>query len=207
MRANRYRLEKSSDASISTYPGSGAEAGTQERIVMAKKKKQTDISDRILQEIARKDYRPQRTGGLARSMGVPDHDYAAVRAGKPTLLVESGQRGNRDEESIANIVNGIWNVIHDLKMIEGTVQKIQNHVEILQYKYVESKVDGIFYPLVGSGENVNGGEQIGYTTDFFGNRISDINAPISGFIMHMIETPPVRKGDPLFCIGSTQQQK
>ena len=41
------------------------------------KKRQTDISARILREIARKDYRPQRAGGLARMLGVGDDEYAA----------------------------------------------------------------------------------------------------------------------------------
>lgn len=51
---------------------------------MAKKK--NDISDRILREIARKDYRPQRTGGLARSIGVGEGDYSAFRQAVKDLM-------------------------------------------------------------------------------------------------------------------------
>jgi len=51
---------------------------------MAKKK--DAISDRILAEIARKDYRPQRTRSLARSMGVEDAEYAAFRSAVKDLM-------------------------------------------------------------------------------------------------------------------------
>ena len=133
-------------------------------------------------------------------------DYAAVRMGKPTLLVESGESGNRDEESIDNIVKGVWNVIYDLKMFEGTVQEVQNAIEIVQDAGVDSKVEGIFYPLTEAGSNVEKDERIGYITDYFGNIISDVYAPISGMVMCMIGTPPVKVGDPLFTIGKTMDQ-
>ena len=48
--------------------------------------KKTDISARILREIARKDYRPQHAGRLARSMGVQEDEYAAFRAAVKELM-------------------------------------------------------------------------------------------------------------------------
>jgi hypothetical protein len=42
---------------------------------------------------------------------------------------------------------------------------------------------------------------LGYITDLFGNKITDIKSPVDGMILYMISTPPVNKTDELFSIG------
>ena len=46
------------------------------------------------------------------------------------------------------------------------------------------------------------GQEIGYITDEFGNEVQKINAAAEGIILYKIGTPPVNKGETLFCIGS-----
>ena len=50
--------------------------------------------------------------------------------------------------------------------------------------------------------NLKKGQEIGYITDEFGNEVQKINAAAEGIILYKIGTPPVNKGETLFCIGS-----
>lgn len=45
------------------------------------------------------------------------------------------------------------------------------------------------------------GETLGYITDFFGNKLEDLQAQNDGIILYMIGTPPINKDETIFSIG------
>ena len=66
--------------------------------------------------------------------------------------------------------------------------------------YIKVSVSGIFYSKNKAGEYVKKGDDLGYITDEFGNLLQKISTPESGMILYKIGTPPVNKGETMFCI-------
>jgi len=58
-----------------------------------------------------------------------------------------------------------------------------------------SETDGVFYPLIGPEAYVTKGMRVGYVTDYFGNKVWDAVAPISGVIVYICSVPSMVKGN------------
>ena len=52
-----------------------------------------------------------------------------------------------------------------------------------------------------SGVRIKKGDELGYITDLSGKKTAVLTSPESGIIMYMTGTPPVNKGETVFCIG------
>ena len=124
--------------------------------------------------------------------------HTAQMRGIPAITVESGKQGVPAEEDIVRVVRGTRNVLRFLHMIPGTPVKPARTVWVTDAAYVRAEQDGIFYPLVKSEQKVRKGEKIGTVTDFFGNVVQEVRAPIGGMILYIICSPPVNKGETLF---------
>jgi len=125
----------------------------------------------------------------------------ALLRGKPAITIESGKLGRTDEEDVARIVEGTYNTLRHLKMIDGKNEKIFDPVWVTEYQIIRSEHDGLFYPLVHRGHHVQKDELVGYLTDFFGNTIQEVKAPYDGIVLYIIATPPMSKGEPMASIG------
>ncbi|HEV2298937.1 MAG TPA: M14 family metallopeptidase [Candidatus Acidoferrales bacterium] len=133
-------------------------------------------------------------------------DNTAITRGKPAIIVEAGYAGNVDTDDVNRIVRGCLNVLRDRKMLPGEVAPVENPVWYSQAVTLTSEQNGIFYPLVKRGTYVQQGMRIGYVTDFFGNRIEDVRASVSGVVLHICALPSMNKGDNLIDIGVVAPQ-
>jgi hypothetical protein len=88
-----------------------------------------------------------------------------------------------------------------LKMLPGAVTPVEHPVWIGQITTVRSDHDGIFYPLVGPEAYVARGMIVGYVTDYFGNKLADVTAPLSGVVTYICSVPSMKKGDTEVNIG------
>src|SRR5690349_21614646 len=50
-------------------------------------------------------------------------------------------------------------------------------------------------PLVVAESYVQQGMRIGYTTDYFGNKLADVITPVSGVVVYICSVPSMKKGD------------
>ena len=125
--------------------------------------------------------------------------------GKPTIIAEAGHAGTTDTEDIDALVHGSTNVMRHLKMLPGDVKPIEHPVWIGQITTVKSEHDGIFYPLVVPEAYVQQGMRIGYTTDYFGNKLADITTPVSGVVVYICSLPSMKKGGTAAYIGEISQ--
>lgn len=126
----------------------------------------------------------------------------ALLRGKPSISTEAGKLGGTDEEDIAAILRGSYNIMKYLKMIPGTPEFLFESVWVEEYIILISEQEqGIFTPLLSRGGHVQKGEQVGYLSDYFGNIIQKIYSPFNGIILYIIATPPMSKGEPMVMIG------
>jgi predicted deacylase len=125
----------------------------------------------------------------------------AQLSGKPSIAVEAGYAGTTKTEDVDALVQGTLSVMRHLKMLPGVVTPVEHPRWIGRYSVVTSGRDGIFYPLVVPEAYVKQGMKIGYLTDFFGEKVWDVTAPVSGVVLYIGAVPSMKKGDNIGYIG------
>jgi predicted deacylase len=126
----------------------------------------------------------------------------AITRGKPALTVESGGLGGRDAESVGRIVRGILGVMREWKMVESGPDPVSAPVYLDPSAVVTSPATGILYPRVEPDRMVEAGAVLAQVTDFFGQPLAEIRAPIGGLVLYVVATPPISQGQPVACIGT-----
>jgi predicted deacylase len=129
----------------------------------------------------------------------------AVAQGIPALAIECGKLGTATQAEVEKINNGIINVMRTLRLMPDTPSPTNISFEITKRITINSEYTGIFYSDCKSGQLVRKGMKIGSITDLLGKPLQDIISPIDGFIIYMIGTPPINKGELLFNLGQYPQ--
>ena len=125
----------------------------------------------------------------------------AEDSGKPTIIAEAGHAGTTHAEDVGALVDGITNVMRHLKMLAGAVKPVENPVWVGTPAVIRSEQDGIFYPLVTPEAYVAQGSRLGYVTDYFGDKVWDVTAPVAGVVVYIGALPSMKKGDTVAYIG------
>jgi predicted deacylase len=126
--------------------------------------------------------------------------------GKPTIIAEAGHAGTVHAEDVDVLVHGAENVMRHLKMLSGEAKPVENPIWIGPVSTVRSTYEGIFYPLAVPEAYVQKGMTIGYTTDYFGNKLEDIVTPVTGVIVYICAVPSMTKGGTAAYIGEIASQ-
>ncbi len=127
----------------------------------------------------------------------------AVQDGKVALSIESGKLGNVQSEAISGTKEAIYRMLQAAGMYERkdlpVPQRSKNRYT--NQSSIKCEQQGIFYSELKAGDGVKKGQKIARITDLFGKTIAEIFAPETGVILYKVGTPPVNKGETLFCIG------
>lgn len=125
----------------------------------------------------------------------------ALAQGIPALAIECGKLGVVEHAEVDKINRGLINVMRTLKILPGKPFSTDVAIEITQRVTINSEHTGIFYSDCKSGQLIRKGMKLGVITDFFGKHLQDIISPVDGFVIYMIGTPPINKGELLFNLG------
>jgi predicted deacylase len=125
----------------------------------------------------------------------------AVDQGKPTIIAEAGHSGTTEAADIDSLVRGCTNVMRYLNLLPGTFIPVEHPVWLGPLTRVRSEDDGIFYALGVPEAYVERGMIVGYTTDYFGNKLADVKAPVTGVITFICSVPSMKKGNAVVVIG------
>ena len=104
-------------------------------------------------------------------------------------------------EDVDVLVEGSLNVMRHLKMLQGDVVPVSNPVWIANATVVTSDREGVFHPVVGPEAYVAKGARVGYITDYYGEKVADVNSPVAGVVIYVRAIPSLKKGDNLIDIG------
>lgn len=127
----------------------------------------------------------------------------AVQNDIVALSLEAGKLGVNGADEVKMLKESIYNMIGIMKMYSSSpYKKPASRKTFTKQTYIKVPISGIFYSKHKAGEYVKKGEDLGYITDEFGNLLQKISAPESGMILYKIGTPPVNKGETMFCITS-----
>lgn len=160
-----------------------------------------------------------KTLAFAQSLGIPHivlyderpHDpeqsisypNTAQTRGKPALTLEVGQLGQREQQDIEQIYQACLRAMQYLDMYEQG-QHVNPPAQAVLYRKLvasPSPVTGLFHPHTQVGERVEKGQSIGKVSDYFGNVLTTLHAPVTGTVLMQKETPPIRKGESTTDIG------
>lgn len=133
----------------------------------------------------------------------------ATQQGITALSIEAGKLGTVQKENVEMIKTAVYNMLESSGNYIRNKSNIKKNKAILldQQDYIKVPENGIFYSEFKSGDKVKKNQVLGYITDEFGNKKQDIISKIDGVILYKVGTPPVNKGETLFCIGYSEKNK
>lgn len=127
----------------------------------------------------------------------------ASQNGKTALSIEAGKLGNVQTEAVHLIKKAVYNMLNYMEMYGDGIASVKNPSAIYlnNQEYVKAEVAGIFNSTLKSGDYIKKGDKIGFVSNEFGKVLIEIKSPATGIILYKIGTPPVNKGETVFCIG------
>jgi predicted deacylase len=131
---------------------------------------------------------------------------AAIAKNIPSIDVEAGGMGIYDTQAIAQIVTGVRRIMAHMGIIDEVFPALPEANIIIERESINAPEDGAWNPLLDAGKTVQEGDLIGFMTDWYGNRIFEARAPISGLLLLRFESPPTRKGDTLAVIAKIEEK-
>lgn len=126
----------------------------------------------------------------------------AVAMGVPTILVEIGQNGSREEAHVAAMVAGIENALAILGMTDAPPRMAEPPLRRFESTAsAEARSTGIFHPAKLGPRPIAKGELVGVIHDYTGREIERVVSPIDGYVLYGITGPPITAGDEVVTIG------
>lgn len=128
----------------------------------------------------------------------------AAKHGIPGGLYELGSGDVLCPEESSAIMRCTLNAMRYLRMIEGTPEEIKNQPGTIEGQEqeiwnssvsVHFKVGGLYHSRVTSGGKVMQGEVIGTITDFWGEVVETLHAPVTGRVGLMTHSPVANPGE------------
>jgi predicted deacylase len=99
------------------------------------------------------------------------------------------------EDSVDSHIQGIFNVMMHLGMIEGTPKVPEKYTRLIGYVIVRPKNSGMFKSYVKIGDRVKKDQHIATVYNIFGDEIESINCPADGIISLMHIYPFINAGE------------
>jgi len=127
--------------------------------------------------------------------------HAAAAAGIPSIIAEAGSSGLLTEPETQMMVDGIGNALRSLGMLDGEVQPSEP-VEIDQFTWLRSPVEGMWYPSVEVGAQVREGQDIGRIGNLYGDTLAEISAPHAGVILFITSAPAMPHNGLIIAVGA-----
>jgi predicted deacylase len=121
----------------------------------------------------------------------------ACREGVPTISLEAGEVWKVEPTVVEIGVRGITNVLVELGMVEGELQRPLYQARVERTVWARSDFGGLLRFHVAPGEVVDKGQPLATVTSLLGERLGVLRAPAAGVILGMTTFPAVTPGDPV----------
>jgi uncharacterized protein len=128
--------------------------------------------------------------------------HAAAATGIPSIIAEAGSSGLLTEPETQLMVDGIGNALRSLGMLDGEVRR-NEPVEIGEFTWLRSPVEGMWYPSVDVGARVLEGQNIGRIGNLYGDTLTEITAPHDGVVLFLTSAPAMPQDGLIIAVGGT----
>lgn len=125
-----------------------------------------------------------------------------VAMGKPTILVEIGQNGSREEAHVAAIVTGVENALSILGISDIPVTPVPPPLRLFEGSTsLGAGSAGVYHPVDPRPRILAKGELVGVIHDYTGKEVERLLSPVDGYALYGITGPPVEAGDAVVTIA------
>lgn len=125
-----------------------------------------------------------------------------VAMGKPTILVEIGQNGSREEAHVAAIVGGVENALAILGMTAGPPRDAGPPPRLFEgTTSLAAGHTGVYHPVGPRPRPLVKGELVGIIREYTGREVERLVSPVDGYALYGITGPPVEAGDAVVTIA------
>lgn len=124
-----------------------------------------------------------------------------TKKGIPVLLYESSEALRFDEVCIRIGVNGVINVLRELKMLPGAKQKPPLPTFARSSTWVRAPASGILRAEAALGEEVKQGQLLGLIGDPLAEVEAEVRSSADGIIIGRVSLPLVHEGDAVFHVA------
>lgn len=123
--------------------------------------------------------------------------------GKPAVTTEAGGLGIPTNEAVELNVRGAFRVMRHLGMLTGVQEAPRAEPVWLEPSEVlVSPATGLWYPAVEAGAYVRKNEVLGRVTDYFGELVAPVTAPIEGVVLYVVASPAMARGEPVAMVAT-----
>jgi uncharacterized protein len=129
---------------------------------------------------------------------------AANRQGIPAILVETGQLGDRDPDTVGRLLDALHRILHHLGVIGASAHVKPPTVRPRDWIWAgeaASETTGLWYPDAVTGDDVTEGQTIGRIIDPVDGTEHKVTAVSSGTIIYHMNGLTVRPGTHLAAIA------
>lgn len=131
----------------------------------------------------------------------------ASKSGCPTIVVEGGEVWKVEPSVAECMTRGVFNVLKELKMIEGEQDVPEEQAIIKQTKWLRAERGGFVAMHVAPGDIVVKGQPIATNTNLLAEDQNRLEAPFSGIVIGMTTLPAVQPGEPIVHLGRLPNRK
>ena len=121
----------------------------------------------------------------------------AVKAQCSTIILEAGEPLKIEPGVMEIGLRGVNNVLAELGMIDGPIERPSYQVRINKSTWVRARVGGILQFHVSPGELVEEGQPLATNNSIFGLERNVLESPTDGILLGMTTLPTVKPGEPV----------
>ena len=125
----------------------------------------------------------------------------ALKSGIPVFLLEAGETGRFEKQIVSSGVHIISNILKAAGNLESKKESFYTKGYLKKGVWLRADKAGLFISDIQPGQQVEKDQNLGYITNLFGEKISQILSPQSGVVLGMHLHPQVVPGRALFHVG------
>lgn len=126
---------------------------------------------------------------------------AAAQIGVPSFIAEAGGVGQLQQDAVDLLQLGVFRVLRHLGMLRTDVSESQRPTLLTSFEWLYCQNPGMFYPTVGTNDEVQIGQVVGTIGSLFGDTLEEITSPVAGRVLFLTSSPAVIKNGLLMGIG------
>ncbi|OYP38282.1 succinate dehydrogenase [Rhodopirellula sp. MGV] len=125
----------------------------------------------------------------------------ATASGCPTVVMEGGEVSKVEPGIVESAVRGIYNVLRELDMLPGEIERPRYQVIVEQSKWLRANKGGFMQFHILPGELVEREQPVATIYDLFGHVQTTIASPFDAVVIGMNTLPAVSPGEPICHLG------
>ncbi|GCF95193.1 deacylase [Enterococcus florum] len=125
----------------------------------------------------------------------------ACLLGLPSLLIERGSFGERNQQAIAGFIEDAGRMMRHLGMSERPIYQDKKLKLFKDLCFFESPMTGLWTPACEIGDQVKEGQLLGKIENFFGKKLWEYRAEQAGQILYQMVGLPITAGEHLITYG------